>query len=148
MQEMDKQIQSLEKQRNRYKLFFERTYQWLTLLENRTTLISYFEKHHCKKIGIYGSAEFGKMLYKELIEHSQIQVVFFMDRNAEKNRIVEGIPVFLPEELPSVPDVDMLVVTAIAAADSIARTLLEVRPELPIVSLNTIIDVRISEEWL
>ena len=148
MQEMDKQIQSLTRQRNRYKLFFERTYQWLTLLENRTTLIPYFEKHHCKKIGIYGIAEFGKMLYKELTEHNEIKVEFFMDKNAEKNRAIEGIPVFLPEELPDVPDVDMIVVTAVAAADSIARTLLKVRPELPIVSLNTIIDARMSEEWL
>lgn len=148
MQEMDEQIQSLTRQRNRYKLLFERMYQWLTLLENGTTLIPYFEKHHCKKIGIYGSAEFGKLLYKELIVHSQIQVVFFMDKNAENNRILEGIPVFLPEELPNVPDVDMLVVTAIVAANSIAKTLLKVRPELPIISLNTIIDARINEEWL
>lgn len=148
MQEIDRQIQSLTRQCNRYKLFFERTYQWLTLLENGSGLIPYFKKRQCKKIGIYGNAEFGKMLYKELAGHSEIQVDFFMDRNAENNRMIEGIPVFLPEELPSVPDVDMLVVTAIAAADSIVRTLLEIRPELPIVSLNTIMDVRINEEWL
>ena len=148
MQEMDEQIQSLARQCDRYELFFKCTYKWLTLLENGTTLIPYFEKHRCKKIGIYGSAEFGKMLCKELTAHSQIQVEFFMDRNAENERMIEGIPVFLPKELPNVPDVDMLVVTAIAAADSIVRTLLEVRPELPIVSLNTIIDARINEEWL
>lgn len=148
MQEMDKQIQNITYQRNRYKLFFERTYQWLTLLENGTSLIPYFEKRYCKKIGIYGNAEFGKMLYKELAGHSQIQVEFFMDRNAETNRTIEGIPVFLPEELPDVPEVDMIVVTAVAAADSIVRALLAIRPELPIVSLNTIIDARLNEEWL
>lgn len=148
MQDMDEQIQSLTRQCNRYELFFRRAYQWLTLLENGTTLIPYFEKHHCKKIGIYGGAEFGKMLYKELAAHSQIQVEFFMDRNAGNNSMIEGIPVFMPKELPNVSDVDMLVVTAIAAADSIVRMLLEVRPELPIVSLNTIIDTRMNEEWL
>lgn len=146
--DLEKTIQNMTYQRNRYKLLFECSYQWLTLLENDSNLIPYFEKHCCQKIGIYGCAEFGKMLYKELTGNSRIQVKFFMDRKAGMNRTLEGIPVFLPEELPVVPEVDMIVVTAVAAADSIAGSLLEIRPELPIVSLNTIINARVNEEWL
>lgn len=144
---METEMQYLKQQLDRNKQHLNCALQWLELHEMKATLIPYFEARECRKIGIYGMAEFGKLLQKELAQSNEIETVYFMDRNAEQCRKVGNIPVFLPEELSGAPEVDMIVVTAFVAFSSISRTMLKMKPELPVVSLKSILDVRMGEEW-
>lgn len=146
--EQAKKIQQLTYQRDRSKRYYDSTYKWLYLLECGKDLIPFFQAHRCEKVAIYGIAELGKMLYRELERTGKVQVVYFMDRNAKSCQTIGDIPVYLPEELPGAPEVDMIVVTAIQAFQTVSKVLLEIRPELPVVSLQKIIDVRSDEEWI
>lgn len=141
------EFQSLRQQLYRKTEHLNCALKWLELLELGTALTPYFEARECHRIGIYGMAEFGKLLQKELKRSSGIETVYFMDRNAEKCRKVDNIPVFLPEELLEAPEVDMIVVTAFVAFSSISESLLKMKPEIPVVSLKSILDIRMVEEW-
>lgn len=134
-------------QRDRTRAQFMCVLQWLELLENNTNLLSYFKEHNCCQVAIYGAAEIGNALLKEFERDNQIQVMYFLDKYAEKQREKWGVPVYLPEEFAALPDVDMVVVTAITSFESIWNNLMQIRPEIPVVSLKTIIEVRKDEVW-
>ncbi len=140
-------MQKLIAQRDRYHAQFLCAYHWLVLLEQETSLIPYFEDRQCSTVAVYGAAALGRMLVKELRNKSSISVSYYMDRNAVMRREIDGLWVYLPEELQQAPEVDMMVVTAVTAFDPVSRGLLEIRPEMPVISLETIINARISEEW-
>lgn len=146
--EQEKYIQQLSRQRDRNKLYYEYTYKWLDLLQGGASLLPFFTAHYHEEVAIYGIADFGRMLQKELERTSQVKIAYFMDRNAKNCRMIGDIPVYLPEEIPNAPEVDMIVVTAIIAFRTISKALLEIRPEIPVVSLQKIIDVRADEEWI
>lgn len=148
MTDKDEKIRQLTQQCDRIRQHFECVYKWLGMLEEGVDLMPFFEEHQCQKIGIYGASDLGMMLQKEINRDGRIKVAYFMDRNARENRMIGNVPVYLPEEVTDTPEVDMLVVTAIVAYDSIWKKLLEMKPELPIVSLNTIVDVRVNEVWI
>ncbi len=134
-------------QRNRLKVQFACILQWLGLLEDGTNLQPYFKAHKCSRIAIYGAAEIGRMLLKEIERDNVIKVPYFLDRYAERQREKWGIPVYLPEEFSGLPDVDMVVVTAILSFKTVESILLRMKPEIPVVSLETIIYARKDEVW-
>lgn len=145
---MQSQIQRLTNQNNRNIFYYHTAYNWLNLLESGADLSAFFELRQCRKIAVYGVADFGKLLQKELDRIGGVQIVYFMDRNAESCRRMGSVPVYLPEELPAAPEVDLMVVTAIAAFSNVNKLLLQIKPELPVVSLNEIIDRCLDEEWI
>lgn len=145
---MQSQIQHLTNQNNRNIFYYRTAYNWLNLLESGADLSVFFELRQCRKIAVYGVADFGKLLQKELDRVGNVQVVYFMDRDAENCRWMGDIPVYLPKELPAAPEVDLMVVTAIAAFSNVNKLLLQMKPELPVVSLNGIIDSCLDEEWI
>jgi len=134
-------------QRDRLKAQFSCVFQWLELMEDGTNLQPYFKDHNSSKVAIYGAAEIGRMLLKEIEQDNTIKVSYFLDRNAERQREKWGVPIYLPEEFTGLPEVDMVIVTAILSFEAIQDTLLEVRPDIPVVSLETIIGVRKDEVW-
>lgn len=142
-----KERKEIISQRDRNREQFWCALQWLELLEDGTDLCSYFREHNSSRIAIYGAAEIGRVLRKEVERDNVLQVLYFLDRNAEKQREKWGVPVYLPEEFAALPDVDMVVVTAIASFESIWSNLMRIRPEIPAVSLKTIIEVRKDEVW-
>lgn len=120
---------------------------WLRLLERGANLLPYFKERDCRRIGIYGAGELAEVLIQELIKKNEVEIVYLMDQSAAAQREKYGFPVYLPEELHTVEDVDMIVVTAITYYDSISERLIRMRPEIPVVSLKNIIKDRISEEY-
>ena len=134
-------------QRDRINAHFSCVFNWLELLEDGADLQPYFKDHKCSNIAIYGVAELGEMLLKEIKRGGVTKAAYFLDRNAARQREKCGIPVYLPEEFKDLPDGDMIVVTAIISFEAIEITLLKIRPEIPVVSINTIIDVRKDEVW-
>lgn len=142
-----KEKEKLILQRDRNRAQFSSALQWLELFEDGTNLIPYFKDHNCRRIAIYGAAEIARLLLKEIENDSITKVSYFLDKSAENQREKWGIPVYLPEEFVSLPDVDMVVVTAIYYFDEIYDNLLKIRQDIPVVSLNTILDVRRNEVW-
>ena len=143
--EEEKEKLLLQKKRNRE--LFVTTLQWLELLEDGKNLLPYFREHDCRRIAVYGAAEIGGILLKEIEKDNLMEVLYFLDKNAEKQRVKCGKPVYLPEEFAKLPEVDMVVVTAITFFESVFDTLMRIRPEIPVVSLKKIIEVRKDEVW-
>ena len=76
----------------------------------------YFEKNGYFQIAVYGMSDLGIYLLEEL-EASRVQIVYGIDRQAEKaaekiatGRLV-GIPVYKPED--ELPEADVIIVTAV-----------------------------------
>ncbi|MCI8947770.1 MAG: hypothetical protein HFI91_12070 [Lachnospiraceae bacterium] len=136
-------------QRERNREQFHCVLQWLDLLEEGTNLAPYLKDHRCRRVAIYGAARIGEMLLKEIRQYEQWEVepVYFLDQSGKWLREKWGIPVYLPEEFPDLPEVDMVIVTAISYFASVRDQLFLLRPEIPVVSLNTMIEVRKDEVW-
>lgn len=143
----EKEKEKLIWQKKRMNARFSCVSKWLELLEDGGSLIPYFQERKCHEIVIYGAAEMGRLLLKEIERGNSVRVSGFLDRNAQRQREVCGIPVYLPEEYIHISDADMVVVTAIVAFDAINDTLMGMRPEIPIVSLETIIAAAGNEVW-
>lgn len=142
----EKQILLLQGQLNRRIKQLDMAYEWLTLSVQHKTISSYFQVRGITKIAIYGIAEFGQILFKQLQHIEGIDVVGFIDRTANDNRFCCGLQVYLPEEVPNIEDLDMIVVSAIVAYDSIVKTMVKIKADIPIVSLETIIQECSLEE--
>ncbi len=107
-------------------------------MENRNagkTFEQYFHAYGYKKIGIYGADDLGRLLYEEL-KGSDIQILFFVDRNAEGLNSIGEIPVIMLQELTTAEPIDSLIVTPAGNYDAICRTLASYVPEMPTMSLR------------
>lgn len=120
---------------------------WMRLLEDGKDLLPYFRERDCRKIGIYGAGDLAEMLIREMNRKKEVEVRWLLDRRADVFREKLGLPVHFPEEYAALEDVDMVVVTAITSFDAISEMLLQVRWEMPVVSLEEIIRKRIGEEY-
>jgi len=112
---------------------------WLSLHLQDRGLSAYFRNRGIKKVVIYGVAKLGQLLYQDLSKLDNIEVIGFADRTASGNRICCGLPVYLPEELEKLEDLDMIVVSAIVSYEAIEKSMVRILPEKPLVSLETII---------
>lgn len=110
-------------------------------LENRNegkSFEQYFKACNYYKVGIYGAGDLGHLLYAEL-KNSDIQIQYFVDRNAEGLAFVECIPVISIGELKNQQEVDVLVVTPVGNYSSICSVLAEIYPELAVISLKDVV---------
>ena len=119
---------------------------WMRILESGEDLLPYFRERDCRKIGIYGAGELAEILIREMRRKNEVEIVGLIDQSAAACREKFGLPVYLPEELAAIEDVDMIVVTAITYFDAISEKLIRMRPEIPVVSLEGIVRKRISED--
>lgn len=108
---------------------------WLENRNNGKTFVDYFEKCGYKKIAIYGAGDLGKLLYEE-VKESNIEVAYFVDRNAEGLNNVEGIPVLTIQEICAKNDIDILVITPIGNYEEICKVLVTLCPEIRTVSIR------------
>lgn len=101
-------------------------------LENRNagkTFVDYFHQCGCKTIAIYDAGEIGRLLYGE-IKNSDIEIKYFIDRNAEGLKDVDGIPVILLPHIGKMEEVDILVVSPIVNYEMFCKAVTRYVPEL------------------
>lgn len=139
-------IEKIEKQRDRNRALFRSAADWIEVLESGASLAKYFLDRNYKSVAIYGAGDLGKLLFKAL-KNKNIVVEYFIDQAADSNRMRYGLPVYLPDELPGLQLVDVIVVTPIFYFDDISKKLLEVDFGLPIVSLKGVLDEILGEIW-
>lgn len=107
---------------------------WMGLNEQNKNLSSFFKDNNYKRIAVYGMGRVGERLIKEL-ESSDIQVRYAIDKNIKNSD--QKIKIITPEE--QLPEVDVIVVTAITFFDEIKDNLKE-KIDCPVISLEDVID--------
>lgn len=65
-----------------------------------------------KSIAIYGAGTLGEMLYDDIMQFGDIEVSYFIDKNAESLYYgIDDMNIFSLEELDTLKKVDMIIVT-------------------------------------
>lgn len=142
----DNLVKKIEQQRNRNRALFKCAANWIEVVESGADIAEYFKRRKYGSVAIYGAGDLGRLLSIAL-RKTDINVEYFIDQSAEANRCKNGINVYLPEELKQLKMADVVVVTPIFYYKEIAHTLLKVRMDIPIVSLDSILDECLGELW-
>lgn len=101
-------------------------------LENRNrgkTFVDYFHEYGYQSIAIYDAGDLGRLLYEE-VKESDIMVKYFIDRNAEGIKEIDGIPVILFSQIDRMEEVDVLLVSPVVQYDVVCQMLAERMPAL------------------
>lgn len=107
-------------------------------MENRNagkTFVDYLHEYGYKTLGIYDAGELGRLLYEE-IKASDLKVRYFVDRNAEGLKVIEGIPVIYLSEISKMEEVDVLIISPIVDYEAVCQILSEEAPKLQTLSLK------------
>lgn len=107
-------------------------------MENRNagkTFVDYLHEYGYKTLGIYDAGELGRLLYEE-IKASDLKVRYFVDRNAEGLKAIEGIPVIYLSEISKMEEVDVLIISPIVDYEAVCQILSEEAPKLQTLSLK------------
>ncbi len=105
-------------------------------LENRNqgrTFVDYFKECGYNTIAICEITDIGKLLYDE-IKDSDINIAFFVDRNAEGLKEIDDIPVVMIQDLEEMQKnnpIDILVISPVIDYNKITRSLAYFAPEIP-----------------
>lgn len=130
---LKKEILSINKKLVEQTLFRQLLLEWIRLKNNKESIAHYFHKNHYSNIAIYGMGDLGERFYEEIVQ-TDIHVDHIVDRNA--NNIIADVPTFTPDG--DLPEVDVVVVTAIQFFDEIKKDMSE-KYHCPIVSLEDVV---------
>ncbi|MDD7025940.1 MAG: hypothetical protein PUI46_02400 [Lachnospiraceae bacterium] len=128
-----KKLEKEKKQTEKLVEFYKILIQWLSLKQEKKSLVEYFKKNNYKVIAIYGMKELGERLLEEL-KGTEIAVKYAIDKQAEY--LLSNIDIVVPN--PNLEEVDVIIVTAIHYYDEIEREMSEY-VDCPIVSLEDVI---------
>jgi len=106
---------------------------WVALHQKGICISEYLFMKGYKTVAIYGMGMAGKLLLSD-IQNSKIYVSYGVDINADN--IVAGIDIFYPNE--KLPEVDLVIVTAITYFDEI-KEMLEQKMECTIICLENLL---------
>lgn len=128
-----------EKQLSRLKNDFNITSRWLSLKLSQRELTEYFQRHHYKKIAIYGMGQIGKMLYQDL-RNTSLEFAGFIDQNAGQTHFAtEEIPVCRVEEIDDL-QTDCIVISLVHIKELVEANIRAVREDIAICPLDQILD--------
>ena len=112
----------LEEKLQKQILFYWILTSWMDYKIKGHNIAELLERSGCHKIAVYGYAELGQLLCRELKE-TGVEVAYVLDKKVLKTEW-ENIPVYMPEK--GLQEVDGVVVTAIYYFDEIKSELLEI----------------------
>lgn len=125
-------LTDIEQDKRRKTLQIEVLEHWVSVYQEGKCVREFFFKYNYKTIAIYGMGILGKLLFNELKE-SGIRVLYYIDRYKIFEDSVAKV-IHIEQELP---DVDAIVVTALAEFDSIYDLLLT-KSKIPIIDMREI----------
>lgn len=126
-------VEIKQNEKEKFRIMYQMLEKWMRIKQKGKKINSYFEMYGYKKIAVYGVGDVGKLLISEL-KNTGIEVEYGIDKNLAGNN--SDITIISPED--SLPQVDAVVVTAIAYFDDI-NNMLENKVKCPIISLEDII---------
>lgn len=124
---------SVREKADKFSSYYTILNEWMKIRESGRSLAEFFLDRGIRTIAVYGIADMGRHLQKEL-EGSGVEVTYAIDRNAGNVRAAVHV-YSLEEELPLV---DAVVVTVTYDFDHI-RKMLKQRVKCPIISLEDIV---------
>lgn len=124
-----KQADVLQKYREFYRVFVN----WMSIHHKGRPITQYFKEKGYQTVAIYGMRDLGEFLYDELYD-SEIKIEYVIDQ--KPGSVYAEVPVLTPDD--ELPEVDVIVVTAIHYYDEIQKKLSQ-KVKCPIVGLNTIV---------
>ena len=101
---------------------------------------SFFHDNQYCSIGIYGMGYEGKKLYEEL-KKTDLNVLYGIDQNA-MNIEIEGLEIYLPEDMHDMPKADVIVITPFRFFGAIEDAIEPFLGETDIVSLQDVRNYR------
>lgn len=107
-------------------------------LENRNagkTFADYLKEYGCKTVAIFDAGEIGQLLYAE-VKNSEIEVKYFIDRNAEGIRMIDGIPVIQPNSIEKMEVVDLVLVSPAFDYVQVSKLLVNINPRIGSISMK------------
>ena len=129
---MNRIVEEKEINSEKFRIMYQMMERWMRIKQSNESLDKYFKIYGYKKIAIYGMGDIGKLLLNE-IQDSDVQIEFGIDKN---NKVSAEIEIFKPED--DLPEVDAIIVTAIAYFDEIEK-ILSKKMTCPIISLEDIV---------
>lgn len=122
----------MKKMADKHLALFLMMNQWVKVKQEGKTLVSYFSEHGYKTAAVYGMSHVGETLLNEL-KDSEIEILYGIDRNTGLYSYIDILTVNDP-----LPEVDVIVVTAITFFDEICELLMD-KVSCPIVSMEDIL---------
>lgn len=129
-----KTIKQKDEKIYKFKGYYSLLNQWLSIKQSGRGLEEYFIANGYKTIAIYGMGELGLRLYEELKNSKEVEIKYAVDQGAA---LCEELEILGLDD--SLPEVDVIVVTATFVFEEIAKMLRE-KTEGEIISLDDIID--------
>lgn len=105
---------------------------WMKKKQEGKNISNYFAENKYNSIAIYGMSYVGECLVSEL-DKTGIEVKFALDRNLQKSG---KIKILSPDK--EIPEVDVIVVTAISYFNEIQSKLMK-NSDIPVISLKDIL---------
>lgn len=138
--ELNKKIESLQKQVKRFKQKYLVTYKCLQAKQQGvkiSDLIKQVSGKDVEKLAIYGTGELGLYFLQELLKEQQIEILYCLDQKQEG--MVEGIPVFHPSAELELPD--LILITPIGVLKEIEDVLAEKMHTFDTMSVEELIEL-------
>lgn len=124
--------------KERYKVYYELTNQWLRNKNEGKKIDGYFKENHIASIAVYGMGTLGELFCEE-IKDSGVKVSYFIDKNADMlNYGMDGIPAVSLDGIAEQEAVDAIVVTPVFDFDEIQEEL-EAVTDIELLSLEDVI---------
>ncbi len=111
---------------------------WLENKNNKVCLSDHLIDCGYSDIGIADAGEIGRLLYEE-IKETDVSVKWFIDKNAEGIAEIDGIPVFLLNEILDLPKVDIVVISPIYDYEELKKYIARHDPSIRTVCLKDLI---------
>ena len=111
----------IEQKLQKSTLFYWVLTRWMELEISGKSTVQFLKRCGYQRIAVYGYAELGKLLCKELL-NTDIQVEYILDKKVKQTER-EDLPVYVPQK--GLPRVDAVVVTAVYYFDDIEAELLQ-----------------------
>lgn len=118
---MDNSVIEMQKNLQKSVLFYWVLTRWMDLKISGGGTDDILKKLGYNRISVYGYAELGQLLCRELMD-TEVDVLYVMDKKVKDTRI-KNLRVYFPQK--GLPDVDVIVVTAIYYFDEIQKELLQ-----------------------
>lgn len=118
---LDNSLIEMQKNLQKSILFYWVLTRWMDLKIRGGSTADLLRKLGYNTVAIYGYAELGQLLCRELME-TEIDVSYVMDKKVKDTKI-KNLPVYFPQK--GLPDVDVIVVTAVYYFEEIQKELLQ-----------------------
>lgn len=129
---MTKIICKEQKSAEKFFPMYQTMERWVRMKQKNQCISEYFQRNGYKRIAVYGMGDIGILFVNEL-KNSDIDIMYGIDRN-----INVGGPVKIYHPDDTLPNVDAVVVTAVAFFDDI-EDMLRKKMDCPVLSIEDIV---------